>query len=328
MKTLTGTTVAAPAASPARNLWRHKLRFDLQAALVVCALLAIAPALATGPYARGIIIVGVYFAILSLAWNLLAGYTGQFSLAPAAFAMIGGYTTALLDFYWHVPLAVGIPAAIVVAALFGAVLGKLVLNLSGPYLSLTTLAFAEVARVVVGNSYEFTRGDQGMHVATLTADRLGYYYIFLGVLLAVLAVLYLMLRGRLGRFMMAVRDDPVGAGSRGIGVVRIKMIAFCTSCGICGLAGSLYGTFSQLVSPELGLLQQTGLVLSMVVIGGMGSLTGSVIGALLVYLGSEWLRGVGSVQVIVFALLVILFARYIPGGLWGLISTRLQRRKP
>src|SRR5206468_1337393 len=162
----------------------------------------------------------------------LAGYTGQFSLAPAAFAMLGGYTTALLEFYWHVPLAIAIPAAIVSTALLGLVLGKLVLNLSGPYLSLTTLAFAEIARVVIG-----------------------------------------------------------------------------TSCAICGLAGSLYGTFSQLVSPELGLLQQTGLVLAMVVIGGMGSLTGSVIGALLVYLGSEWLRGLGNVQVIVFALIVILFAR-------------------
>ncbi|HWI80220.1 MAG TPA: branched-chain amino acid ABC transporter permease, partial [Ramlibacter sp.] len=164
--------------------------------------------------------------------------------------------------------------------------------------------------------------------ATLMESRLGYYYVFLGALVAVLLLLYALLRGRLGRFMMSVRDDPVGAESRGIDVVRIKMIAFCASCAICGLAGSLYGTFSQLVSPELGLLQQTGLVLSMVVIGGMSSLSGSILGAVLVYLGSEWLRGFGNIQIIVFALLVILFARYIPGGLWGLLATRMQRRKP
>jgi branched-chain amino acid transport system permease protein len=309
------------------NLWQHRLRFDLRAALVVCALLALVPLLVTGAYARGIVLVSVYFAILALAWNLLAGYTGQFSLAPAAFAMLGGYTTALLDHYWQVPLAVGIPAAVVVTAIFGAILGKLVLNLSGPYLSLTTLAFAEIARVVIGNSHEFTRGDQGMHVATLSESRLVYYYVFLGTLVVILAGLYWLLRGRIGRFMTAVRDDPVGAGSRGIGVVRIKMIAFCTSCGLCGLAGSLYGTFSQLVSPELGLLQQTGLVLSMVVIGGMGSLTGALLGAVIVYLGSEWLRSFGNIQIIVFALLVILFARYVPGGLWGLLSARLKGRR-
>jgi len=308
-----------------RQLWSDRLRFDMGAALAICAALALVPLFVSGPYALGIILVSIYFAIIALGWNLLAGYTGQFSLAPAAFAMIGGYTTALLGHYLHVPLALGIPAAIVSAALFGWVLGKLVLNLSGPYLSLTTLAFAEIARVVIGNSHEFTRGDQGMHVATLTQSRVGYYYIFLGTLVAVLVLLYGLLRGRLGRFMMAVRDDPVGASSRGIDVVRIKMIAFCVSCALCGLAGSLYGTFSQLVSPELGLLQQTGLVLSMVVIGGMSSLTGALLGALLVYLSSEWLRGFGDVQIIVFALLVILFARYLPGGLWGLAARLLQR---
>ena len=308
-----------------RQLWSDRLRFDMGAALAICAALALVPLFVSGPYALGIILVSIYFAIIALGWNLLAGYTGQFSLAPAAFAMIGGYTTALLGHYLHVPLALGIPAAIVSTALFGWILGKLVLNLSGPYLSLTTLAFAEIARVVIGNSHEFTRGDQGMHVATLTQSRIGYYYIFLGTLVAVLVLLYGLLRGRLGRFMMAVRDDPVGASSRGIDVVRIKTIAFCVSCALCGLAGSLYGTFSQLVSPELGLLQQTGLVLSMVVIGGMSSLTGALLGAVLVYLSSEWLRGFGDVQIIVFALLVILFARYLPGGLWGLAARLLQR---
>jgi branched-chain amino acid transport system permease protein len=314
--------------NPRANLWQHRLRSDMLAALVICGVIGLLPLVVSGAYVLGIILVSIYFAILALAWNLLAGYTGQFSLAPAAFAMIGAYTTALLDFYWHVPLALGIPSGVAVAALFGLALGKLVLNLSGPYLALTTLAFAEIARVVVGNSYEFTRGDQGMHVATLMESRLGYYYVFLAALVAVLLLLYWLLRGRLGRFMMSVRDDPVGAESRGIDVVRIKMIAFCASCAICGLAGSLYGTFSQLVSPELGLLQQTGLVLSMVVIGGMSSLSGAILGAVLVYLGSEWLRGFGNIQIIVFALLVILFARYIPSGLWGLVSTRLQRRKP
>src|SRR3954471_24589926 len=307
------------------GLWRDRLAFDARAAVLLCAALAALPLVVTGPYAQGILLVSMYFAILSLAWNALAGYTGQFSLAPAAFAMLGGYTTALLDFYWHVPLAIAIPAAIVSTALLGLVLGKLVLNLSGPYLSLTTLAFAEIARVVIGNSHEFTRGDQGMHVATLTESRVGYYYIFLAAMVLVLLLLYALLRGRLGRFMMAVRDDPVGAESRGIDVVRVKMIVFCTSCAICGLAGSLYGTFSQLVSPELGLLQQTGLVLSMVVIGGMSSLPGAVAGAILVYLSSEWMRGFGNVQIIVFALLVIVFARYLPGGLWGLVAGRLQR---
>lgn len=310
-----------------RNLWSRRIATDLRASLVVVALLAVVPLFVSSPYWLGILIVSVYFAMLALGWNLLAGFTGQFSLAPAAFAMLGAYATALLDYHLKAPLAIGIPAAIVGTALLGFLLGRIVLRLRGPYLSLTTLSFAEIARVVIYNSHEFTRGDQGMHVATLMQSRVGYYYVFLATLVTVLLGLYWLLKGRLGRFMMAVRDDPVGAESRGIDVVRTKMIAFCVSCAICGLAGSLYGTFSQLVSPELGLLQQTGLVLSMVVIGGMSSLSGAILGAILVYLGSEWLREFGDIQIIVFALLVILFARYVPAGLWGFIAARLQGRK-
>ena len=303
-----------------RNLWSRRLALDMRASLAVVAALALVPAFVDSPYWLGVLIVSVYFALLALGWNLLAGFTGQFSLAPAAFAMLGAYTTALLDYHWKVPLAVGIPAAIVSTALLGWLLGRVVLRLKGPYLALTTLSFAEIARVVIGNSYVFTRGDQGLNVPALFHSRVGYYYLFLGVLLAVLAGLYLLMRGRAGRFWLAIRDDEIGAESRGIDVVRYKTLAFALSCAICGLAGSLYGTFSQLVSPELGLLLQTGLVISMVVVGGMGSLTGPIVGALIVYVASEWLREVGNIQMIVFSLAVILFARFLRTGLWGLAA--------
>ncbi len=303
-----------------RNLWSRRLALDLRAALFVVALLAVVPVFVGSPYWLGVLIVSIYFALLALGWNLLAGFTGQFSLAPAAFAMLGAYTTALLDYHWKVPLAIGIPAAIVSTALLGWLLGRIVLRLKGPYLALTTLSFAEIARVIIGNSHVFTRGDQGLNVPALFHSRVGYYYLFLGVLLAVLAGLYFLMRGRAGRFWLAIRDDEIGAETRGIDVVRYKTLAFALSCAICGLAGSLYGTFSQLVSPELGLLLQTGLVISMVVIGGMGSLTGPIVGALIVYLASEWLREAGNIQMIVFSIAVILFARFLRTGLWGLAA--------
>jgi branched-chain amino acid transport system permease protein len=267
-----------------------------------------------------VLIVSIYFALLALGWNVLAGFTGQFSLAPAAFAMLGAYTTALLDYHAKVPLALGIPAALVATAILGWILGRIVLRLKGPYLALTTLSFAEIARVVIGNSIGFTRGDQGLNVPALLQSRVGYYYLFVALLLAVLVLLYFLMRSRTGRFWLAIRDDETGAESRGIDIVRYKTLAFALSCALCGIAGSLYGTFSQLVSPELGLLLQTGLVIAMVVIGGMGTLTGPVAGALIVYMASESMRELGSVQMIVFSLLVILFARFLRTGLWGLIT--------
>jgi branched-chain amino acid transport system permease protein len=308
--------------SDARNLWSRRLATDFRAALVIVAALAAVPLFVSSPYWLGILIVSIYFALLALGWNLLAGFTGQFSLAPAAFAMLGAYATALLDYHGKWPLAIGIPAAVAGTAFLGWLLGRIVLRLKGPYLALTTLSFAEIARVVIGNSHEFTRGDQGLNVPALMESRVGYYYLFLGVLLAVLCMLQLLMRGRAGRFWLAIRDDETGAESRGIDVVRFKTLAFALSCAICGLAGSLYGTFSQLVSPELGLLLQTGLVISMVVIGGMGTLTGPIVGALLVYLSSEWLRGVGNIQLIVFSVVVIVFARFFRTGLWGLATRR------
>ena len=103
--------------SDARNLWARRLRTDFRAALVVVAILACLPLFVTSPYSLGILIVSIYFALLALGWNLLAGFTGQFSLAPAAFAMLGAYATALLDYHLKAPLAVGIPAAILGTAL-------------------------------------------------------------------------------------------------------------------------------------------------------------------------------------------------------------------
>ena len=305
-----------------RNLWANRLRTDFRAALAVIALLGLLPLFVSSPYTLGILIVSMYFALIALGWNLLAGFTGQFSLAPAAFAMLGAYTPALLDYHLKAPLALGIPAGIAATALLGFLLGRIVLRLKGPYLALTTLSFAEIARVVVYNSYNFTRGDQGLNVPTLMESRVGYYYLFLAVLAATLAALYALMRGKAGRFWLAIRDDETGAESRGIPVVRYKTFAFALSCAVCGLAGALYGTFSQLVSPELGLLLQTGLVIAMVVIGGMGTLTGPIVGALLVYLTSEWLRESGGIQLIVFSLAVIVVARFFRAGLWGLATRR------
>lgn len=298
---------------------------DLGVSIAIMILLALLPLLVTSDYWLGVIIVTLYFAMQATGWNLLAGYTGQFSLAPAAFAMLGAYSTALPAFHWHAPLWIGLPLAVIVPAVVGVILGWLVMRLSGPYLALTTLAFGEILRLVIGNSIGFTRGDLGLNVPGLMQSRLGYYYLFLAVLLIIVVALHWLLRTRVGLFLRAIRDDEIGAASRGIDVVKWKTVAFALSCAVCGFAGGLYGTFSRLVSPDLGLILQTGLAISMAVIGGMGTLAGPIIGALLVYVSSEWLRNVGNVQMIVFAALVIIFARFFRDGLWGLARTRLKR---
>ncbi len=308
------------------NLHTSKLRGELKLCLIVLAALAALPLLVQSSYWQGVLIVSMYFAMMSSGWNLLAGYTGQFSLAPAAFAMLGGYSTGLFAYHLGAPLWVGLPMSIIIPGLIGLVLGRIVLRLSGAYLALTTLSFAEIIRLVIYNSIDFTRGDQGLNVPSLMDSRLGYYYVFLLALTVSVALIYWVLRRPLGRFLQAIRDDEIGAASRGVDVVRNKTIAFLISCSICGFAGGLYGTFARLVSPELGLIAQTGLVIAMVVIGGMGTLVGPLIGAILVYTLSEFLRDVGGIQMIVFAALVIIFARFFREGLWGLLRRAFQGR--
>jgi branched-chain amino acid transport system permease protein len=128
-----------------------------------------------------------------------------------------------------------------------------------------------------------------------------------------------LLRSRAGLYLRAIRDDEIAAASRGVKIVWWKTFAFTLSAAISGLAGALYGHFAQFVSPELGLISQTGLILSMVVIGVLCSIVGTLGGELLVYVASDYLRDFGNYQLVVFAFLVIIFARFFRQGLWGLL---------
>lgn len=310
---------------------RGRSRIDFLVSLAILLIVAALPLLVTNEYWRGVVIVSMYFALLAAAWNLLAGYTGQFSLAPATFGMIGAYTTGLLSYYWNVPPLIGIAASILVAAIIGLALGRIVLRLTGPYLALTTLSFAEIVRLVISNSIDITRGDLGLNVPGLFNSRMAYYYLILGVLAAVQVGLYVLLRSPAGLYLRAIRDDEIAAASRGVRVVLWKTNAFAISAAISGLAGALYGHFAQFVSPELGLLGQTGIIISMAVIGGLGTLAGPIGGAFLVYVASEYLRDFGGVQLIIFALLVIIFGRFFREGLFGLAyhgAERALRRSP
>src|SRR5438045_2245521 len=152
------------------------------AALLPFALLCLVALLPLGvrdPYWLGVLILSMYFALISSGWNLLAGYTGQFSLAPATFAMLGAYTTGLACQYAGAPPWLGILAAVAASSAIGALLALVVMRLSGPYLALTTLSFAEIARLVIANSYNFTRGDLGLGVPGILQSRVAWYYLFL-----------------------------------------------------------------------------------------------------------------------------------------------------
>src|SRR5881628_269363 len=227
-------------------------RADYRLAFVVLGVVALVPLGIRSEYWLGVVITGLYFAMLAQSWNFLAGITGLFSMAPAAFAMVGAYTTGLL--YHHAGLGpwVGVPAAALVSAAVGFGLGRITLRLRGAYLALTTLAFSEILRLVIANSIEWTRGDLGLSVVGIFGGaKVPILYLFLGVLAAYQALLMLLLRSRVGLFLLAIRDDEVGAVARGVDVVRYKTLAFTISSAGCGLAGALFVHFLQFGAGEL-----------------------------------------------------------------------------
>jgi branched-chain amino acid transport system permease protein len=306
------------------NASHVRTRREFIASLVFLAAVALVPVFLGSNFWLGIIIVAMYYSLLAIAWNLLAGYTGQFSLAPTAFAMVGAYATGMTSYHFGLSPAVGVPAAIVVSALLGMALGRVVVPLRGPYLALTTIAFAEILRHVVRNAHEYTRGDFGLPVPLITEDRVGAYYVMLAALVAAQVGLYVLLRSKVGLYLQAIRDDETAAAGRGINVIFWKTIAFTVSGAICGFAGAMYVHFSGLASPNLGQIFETGLVLAAAVLGGIGTLIGPLLGGFIVQFAAEGFRGFGLQHMLFFAAMVIVVVRFFRQGLWGLVERAMR----
>ncbi|RMF92681.1 MAG: ATP-binding cassette domain-containing protein, partial [Nitrospinota bacterium] len=268
-----------------------------------------------------------YYGILAASWVLLAGYAGQFSFAHMALAALGGYTSALLLHYLHLPLPLALLSGMVAPALVGGIIGWLCLRMSGPYLALFTVAFSEIFRILLVAEYRFTRGSLGLHVPPLFpgAAKTVYFYTSFGLLLASLALMHLVLRSRIGLFLRALREDERAAAASGVNTVQYKILAFVLASGFAGLAGIFYGHYVGILTPNIAEIPQMGLIIAMAVIGGVESLPGAVVGAVFVELLSEGLREYGQWRLVLFGLILLLTQRFTRNGLVAPILARLKR---
>jgi branched-chain amino acid transport system permease protein len=274
-----------------------------------------------------VLTISFYYVILALGWNLLAGYTGQFSLAHHTFAGIGAYTSALLVQYARVPILVGIAAGIVVAAGAGYGLGSLCLRMRAIYLALATWAFAESVRLLITVEYQITRGDLGLRTPLLfaTPRSTPYYYLFLGLALVALLLTWEIVHSRVGAYMRALRDDEEAAAAMGVDTFKWKRFVFAVSAVFAATAGGFLGHYVGLLSPAPMKFNEMAMVVIMVIVGGLRTFAGPVVGAVFIELLSEWLRAWGEVRMVLFALLVIVVARAYPDGLVGLARAAARR---
>ena len=284
-------------------------------------------------YQTHVLTTSLYYVVLAIGWNLLAGYTGQFSLAQHTFAGLGGYTSALLVLYAKVPLLLSIAAGVAVAAVVGYGLGTLCLRMRAIYLALTTWAFAESVRLFITVEYQITRGDLGLTTPFLfgTPRSMGYYYLFLGLgVLAVLAA-WQIVHSRAGVYMRAIRDDEEAAAVMGVDTFKWKRLVFAIAAVFAATAGGFQAHYVGLLSPAPMKFTEMAMILIMVILGGLRTFVGPILGAVFTELAFEWLRAWGEVRMVVFALLVIAVARGYPSGLAGIAQTigrRLVTRLP
>lgn len=271
----------------------------------------------------------LFYVIMASSWNLLAGFTGQISLAHAAFAGVGAYTSGILAAKYGVPPLLGLPLGVILAGLLGLGLGLLCIRMGGIYLTLTTLAFSEIIRIIINNEYEITRGTMGLKVPVLfgTYSKVTSFYVMMAAALLVLLVIRKILHSDLGMSFRAVQNDETAAASVGLSVFRIRITAFVVTAAMAGMAGSLCGHYLLLITPHIPSLDMMFLVLAMAVIGGLGTFVGPILGAVFLETLAEQIRVWGEFHVLIYGLIALAVVRFAPLGVVGSLNERLSPGK-
>lgn len=252
--------------------------------------------------------------ILVVSLNLITGFTGQFSLGHAGFMAIGAYLSAALTVFYHVPFLFALILSGIAAALVGVVIGLPALRLKGDYLAIATLGFGEIIRVVILNipAVGGPRGFTG--IPRYTTFGLTYALMFLTVIF-----IRNFVNSTHGRACISIREDETAAASLGINTTYYKVMSFAIGAMFAGVAGALFSHYMQYISPasgQIGFMKSVD-ILIMLVLGGLGNLTGSVITAILLTMLPEFLRGFAEYRMVIYPVLLILMMLFRPEGLMG-----------
>ena len=275
-----------------------------------------------------VILVGINI-ILAASLNLINGITGQFSIGHAGFYAVGGYTSASLVYYGGtsiraftgflppigqnaVLLLLGLLAAAVAAGLAGLAVGIPSLRLRGDYLAIVTLGFGEIIRVFILN-IDAIGGSRGFSGIPQLSN---FFWVYLVVLITIVTIRNL-IRSSYGRAFVSIRDDEIAAEAMGVDTTRFKVLSFVISSMFAGIAGGLFGHFTMYLHPNSFQFTTSFYIIIMIVVGGLGSIEGSILGAVLVTVSLEVFRGFGAFRLVNFAILLILIMIYRPQGLVG-----------
>jgi branched-chain amino acid transport system permease protein len=267
------------------------------------------------PYTMQILVnIGIGI-ILALGLNIITGLTGQLSLGHAAFMSVGAFTGALLTIKTGIPFYLTIMLSGLITAAVAAAIGWPILRLTGDYLAICTLGFAEIVKVVFLN-LDITNRALGLTVPTPKTMLSMPLTVLIVVCLTIIASAFIQ-NSRFGRALKAIRDDEIAAESMGINIARYKVQSFAVSAFMAGVGGCLYAHFLGYINPsDFGFLKSIDM-LSMIVLGGLGSIPGAVFGASLLSAAPEFLRFMSQYRMLVYGALLVFLMVFRPNGLLG-----------
>ena len=298
---------------------RSTLILGIIGALAVVIPLLLMKANIIDPYTTRIITMGGVNAIMAMSVNMIVGITGQLSLGQAGFLAIGAYSCIFFNLDVGLPLPFAALCAVLLTAFAGFLIGFPVLKLTGDYLAIVTLGFGEIIRVVFINIKPLTGGPNGRQFTTaMVLNGELAFAVTTITLIIVLALLQNFLRSSYGRAIMACREDEIAANASGINIFRYKMTGFVAAAFIAGLGGCLYVMVVGFIRPDAAQFIKSIEFLIFVVLGGMGSMTGSILSAYVLTYLQEMLRFLQDYRLLIYPLILILFMLFRPKGLFGM----------
>jgi branched-chain amino acid transport system permease protein len=299
---------------------------------IVASIILLAAPLLLGKYSIFLVSLLAIYALVSLGLNLLMGYTGQIAAGHAGFLALGAYFTAIIgeNLQW-VPCPVILFMAGIFTGIIGFLLGIPILRLKGFYIAMATLAFGVVVSEVILQWSSLTGGDNGFSVPTASIAGFAFdsdfklYYLIIPVTLAMTVLARNLVNGYIGRAFIALRESEIAAQTIGIDLARYKTIAFAISAFYTGVAGGLFAYLITFLSPDAFSIELSIDFIAMIVIGGMGSILGSIIGAVILTGMQQTLAGLLDLQILIFGLSLIIFMIFMPKGISGMIFDLKER---
>lgn len=262
-------------------------------------------------FLRIILIIGINI-ILALGLNIITGVTGQLSMGHAGFMSLGAYTSAILTMQYGVAFPLALLTGALVAAFFGFLIGLPTLRLQGDYLAMVTIGFAEIIRVFFLN---FEPGGKAVGLSGIPQETT---FIMVWLLVIIIVVFNaILLKSRTGRALYAIREDEIAAESCGVDTTRMKVLAFVVGAFLGGLGGGLYAHYMFYIDPQVFNFTKSIEILNMVVLGGMGSIPGTILGAIILTILPELLRVVAEYRLLFYGGLLVILMIFRPNGLLG-----------